>query len=175
MCFYCAFYETLTLRIIVCDAGVGPFSAENTAECLAALHRYFGLRAKETRTEAEERERGIGREARVQSAVILLVKASLFCEFLISVHLLVIPSRLHETSCTQNIHTPTHMVDIHVYTPDDGGKRKQEETIGREGKRERRSKRGLFSSEGKPSPSKANVQRKCTAENGIQRSEGIVN
>lgn len=118
MCFYCAFYETLTLRIIVCDAGVGPFSMENTAKCLAAPHRYFGLGAKEIRTEAEERRRGegrnegrkkererergvVGREARVHSAVILLVKASLFCEFLISVHLLVIPSQLHETPSTQ--------------------------------------------------------------------------
>lgn len=66
------------LRVIVRDVGVGPFSAENTAESLAPSHRYFGLN--------NERDSNTEREG-VRSAVISLVKAGLLCEFLISVHL----------------------------------------------------------------------------------------
>lgn len=144
MCFYCAFYGPLTLRVIVRDAGVGPFSAENTTECLAAPHRYFGPRARETGTEAERgKRRKRERERSKGSAVISLVKAGLFCEFLISVHLPVI--RLHETSRTQ-IYTVTcihiHMAYIHVRThlmtriEEDRGRRRIERAKEREGRKE---------------------------------------
>lgn len=86
---------------------------------------------------SRERERSKG------SAVISLVKAGLFCEFLISVHLPVI--RLHETSRTQ-IYTVTcihiHMAYIHVCThlmtrtEEDRGRRRIERAKEREGRKE---------------------------------------
>lgn len=143
--FYCAFYGPLTLCVIGRDVGVGPFSAENTADSLAPAHRYFGLQSEGD----SDRDR---EEERVRSAVISLVKAGLLCEFLISVHLPVIPSRLHDDAAhTAHAVTCTY-THIHVYTytrvrtPDDGGWTDR----GRE--EERRTERGLFSSWGKPSP-----------------------
>lgn len=88
-------------RIIVRDAGVWPifgrkYGREPSRVSRADKSRYFGPRGRETKETERERR---GREERVWSVVISLVKAGLLGEFLISVHLPVIPPhRVHNVS-----------------------------------------------------------------------------
>lgn len=88
-------------RVIVRDAEVWPIFGrkyELSRVSRADKSRYFGLRGKETKETEREyvrvrvKKREGEREGREGSVVTSLVKADLLCEFLISVHLPVVPT-----------------------------------------------------------------------------------
>lgn len=71
--------------------------------------RYFGARGREIKGTARAREGERKREERARPVIISLVKASLLCEFLISVHLAVIPPQRECTTSGTTCGPPVRM------------------------------------------------------------------